>query len=69
MLGNARQLREDFTNMTDNASDLIIGGSSRALTAAEEARARNAQAQRARDIDSTSEVPTMLPSGGKRIRK
>ena len=69
VLGNARQLRENFTNMTENARDLIADGSSQALTAAEEARARNAQSQRARDIDSTSEVPTMLPSGGKRTRK
>ena len=69
VLGNARQLREDVTNMKDNARDLIADGSSQALTAAEEARARNAQSQRAHDIDSTSEVPPMLPSGGKRIRK
>jgi len=69
VVGNARQLREDVANMRDNARDLIADGSSQALTAAEEARARNAQSQRARDIDSTSEVPAMLPSGGKRTRK
>ena len=68
MLGNARQLREDVANMKDNARDLIADGSSQALIAAEEARARNAQSQRARDTDSTSEVPQMLPGGGKRTR-
>jgi conjugal transfer mating pair stabilization protein TraG len=69
MLGNARQLREDVANMKDNARDLIADGSSQALIAAEEARARNAQSQRARDTDSTSEVPQMLPGGGKRTKK
>jgi conjugal transfer mating pair stabilization protein TraG len=69
VLGNARQLREDFNNMSENASELITGGSSRAVKAAEEARARSAQSQRARDIDSTSEVPAMLPGSGKRTRK
>ena len=47
--------------MRDNARDLIAGAG-QALTAAEEARVRNAQSQRARDIDSTSDVPTMLPA-------
>jgi conjugal transfer mating pair stabilization protein TraG len=69
MSGNARQLREDFANMTENARALIAEGSTQALTAAEEARARNAQSQRARDKDSTSEVPTMLPSGGRRTKR
>jgi conjugal transfer mating pair stabilization protein TraG len=69
VLGSARQLREDVTNMRDNARDLIADGSGQALTAAEEARARNSQSPRARDIKSTSDVPTLLPSSGKRTRK
>jgi hypothetical protein len=60
VLGNARQ-PPGLTNMRDNARDLIAGAG-QALTAAEEARVRNAQSQRARDIDSTSDVPTMLPA-------
>jgi hypothetical protein len=55
--------------MRDNARDLIADGSGQALTAAEEARARNSQSPRARDIKSTSDVPTLLPSSGKRTRK
>jgi conjugal transfer mating pair stabilization protein TraG len=69
VLGNARQLREDVNTIRDNARDLIADGSSQALITAEEARARNSQSQRARDIDATSDVPTLLPSSGKRSRK
>lgn len=69
VLGSGRQLREDVSNMRDSARDLIAGGSTQAVTAAEEARARNSQSQHARDIQSTSEVPTMLPSSGKRTKK
>jgi conjugal transfer mating pair stabilization protein TraG len=69
VLGNASQLREDVTNMSDSARDLITAGSNQALTAAQAARARNAKSQRSLDIDATSEVPSMLPISGNRTKK
>lgn len=69
LLGNARQLRDDVSNMADNARGLISGAPDRAAVTNEQARARNAQSQRARDIEATPDVPTMLPKDGRRKAK
>lgn len=69
VLGNAKQLRDDVSNMADNARDLISGAPDRAAVANEQARARNALSQRARDIEATPDVPTMLPKDGRRKGK
>jgi conjugal transfer mating pair stabilization protein TraG len=69
VLGNARQLRDDVSNLADSAGELVAGAPDRAAAAAAQARARNAESQRARDIEATPEVPTMLPMDGKRKKK
>jgi conjugal transfer mating pair stabilization protein TraG len=69
LLGNARQLRDDVSNMADNARDLISGAPDRAAITNEQARARNAQSQRARDIEATPDVPAMQPKDGRRKAK
>lgn len=69
VLGNAKQLRDDVSNLADNAKDLISGAPDHAAVTNEQARARNAQSQRARDIEATPDVPTMLPKDGRRKAK
>jgi conjugal transfer mating pair stabilization protein TraG len=68
-LGNAKQLRDDVSNIAESAKDLVSSAPERAAASTEQARARNAQSQRARDIASTADVPTMLPKDGRRKGK
>lgn len=69
VLGNARQLRDDVSNLADNVGEIVTGAPDRAAAAAAQARARNAESQRARDIEATPEVPAMRPLDGKRKKK
>ena len=66
VLGNARQLRGDAAALAENAKALLDGGADSALQAAAEARERQTGTERARAIEATKEVPTMLPKGGRR---
>ena len=66
VLGNARQLRGDAAALAENAKALLDGGADSALEVAAEARERQTGTERARAIEATKEVPTMLPKGGRR---
>jgi conjugal transfer mating pair stabilization protein TraG len=68
-LANARQLRDDVATVAEQALAVLRDGPAEAGAAANAARERIARSQRAQDIAATAEVPTMLPSGGKRRSK
>jgi len=69
LIKNARQLRDDVTNMGQNAKELLNDSKERA---AEEAKAREeriANSERTKAIEATPEVPRMHPYDGKRGKR
>jgi riboflavin biosynthesis pyrimidine reductase len=66
VIRGARQLRDDAAALAENARTVIEDGPAAALRSAEEARARQAESPREKAIDSTPEVPTLMPRGGRR---
>lgn len=63
---NVRQLRDDVTNMGENAKELWSDSKERAAEEAKARAARIANSERVKAIESTPEVPTMGPNSGKR---
>jgi conjugal transfer mating pair stabilization protein TraG len=63
---NVRQLRDDVTNMGENAKELWNDSKERAAEEANARAARIATSNRVKAIESTPEVPTMGPNSGKR---
>lgn len=63
---NVRQLRDDVTNMGENAKELWNDSKERAAEDAKAREARIANSERVKAIESTPEVPTMGPNSGKR---
>jgi len=63
---NVRQLRDDVTNMGENAKEFWNDSKERAAEDAKAREARIADSERVKAIESTPEVPTMGPNSGKR---
>ena len=69
LVKNVRQLRDDVTNMGENAKELWNDSKERAAEEAKAREARIANSERVKAIEATPEVPPMLPSDGKRGKR